>query len=51
MSKANIRKIVIVVDEVHQEQGQSVSPPTRRAAAVAVIANPFAGSFRRTCRN
>jgi len=46
MSKAIIRKIVTVVDEVHQEQGQSVSPPTRRAAAVAVIANPFAGTFQ-----
>ncbi len=43
--KANIRKIMVVVDEVHTEQGQAVSPPTRRAAAVAVIANPFAGKF------
>ncbi|NMD09517.1 MAG: amino acid synthesis family protein [Phyllobacteriaceae bacterium] len=43
--KANIRKIMVVVDEVHSEQGQAVSPPTRRAAAVAVIANPFAGKF------
>lgn len=43
--KANIRKIMVVVDEVHSEQGQPVSPPTRRAAAVAVIANPFAGRF------
>ena len=43
--KATIRKIMVVVDEVHSEQGQAVSPPTRRAAAVAVIANPFAGKF------
>lgn len=43
--KANIRKIMVVVDEVLSEQGQPVSPPTRRAAAVAVIANPFAGQF------
>jgi len=45
MSKANIRKIIVVVDEIHREQGQPVSPPTRRAAAIAVIANPFAGQF------
>ncbi len=45
MTKANIRKIVVVVDEVHSEQGQAVTPPTRRAAAIAVIANPFAGRF------
>lgn len=43
--KAQIRKLVVIVDEVHREQGQPVSPPTRRAAAVAVIANPFAGRF------
>lgn len=43
--KAQIRKLVVIVDEVHSEQGQPVSPPTRRAAAVAVIANPFAGRF------
>jgi hypothetical protein len=42
---ANIRKIIVTVDEVHSEQGQPVTPPTRRAAAVAVIANPLAGKF------
>ena len=45
MSKAQIRKIIVVVDEVLREQGQPVNPPTRRAAAMAVIANPFAGKF------
>jgi hypothetical protein len=44
--KAKIRKIVTVVDEVLTEQGQAVSPPIRRAAAIAVIANPFAGKFQ-----
>src|SRR3954471_19534324 len=42
---AVIRKIVTVVEEVHQEMGKAVSPPTRRAAAVAVIENPFAGQY------
>ncbi len=45
MSKAKIRKIVVVVEDVLTEQGQPVSPPTRRSAAIAIIANPFAGRF------
>jgi hypothetical protein len=44
--KAKIRKIVTFVDETFTEQGQSVKPPIRRAAAVAVIENPFAGTYR-----
>ena len=43
--KAQIRKIVVQVDEVLQEGGQAVTPPTRRALAMAVIANPYAGRF------
>lgn len=43
--KAEIRKIVTFVEETHREMGQGITPPTRRAAAVAVIANPFAGKF------
>lgn len=44
--QASIRKIVTTVDEIHQEMGQPIDPPTRRAASVAVIANPFAGVFK-----
>ncbi len=40
-----IRKIVVQLDEIHLENGQIVSPPTRRALAMAVIENPFAGKF------
>lgn len=42
---AVIRKIVTVVEETLMEGGRDVSPPTRRAAAIAVIENPFAGKF------
>ncbi len=42
---AVIRKIVTVVEETHQEAGRTISPPTRRAAAIAVIENPFAGQY------
>jgi hypothetical protein len=45
MTIANIRKIVTVVEEVLTEMGQTISPPTRRAAAIAVIENPFAGKY------
>ena len=44
--KAQIRKLLTVVDETLSEQGQEVSPPLRRAAAIAVIANPFAGKYQ-----
>jgi hypothetical protein len=43
--KSQIRKIIVQVDEVLQEGGQAVNPPTRRALAMAVIANPYAGMF------
>lgn len=45
MSSAKIRKIAVFVDEIHIEQGRHIDPPTRRACAVAVIDNPFAGRF------
>src|SRR5512140_412517 len=42
---AVIRKVVTVVEETFLEMGQKVTPPTRRAAAIAVIENPFAGKY------
>ena len=43
--KAKIRKILTFVEETRTEMGRSVNPPTRRAAAAAVIENPFAGKY------
>lgn len=43
--KAEIRKIAVFLEETHTEMGRSISPPTRKAAAVAVIRNPFAGEY------
>jgi hypothetical protein len=43
--KAKIRKIVTVVEETRSELGRVVDPPTRRAASIAVIENPFAGRY------
>jgi hypothetical protein len=43
--QAKIRRIVVQIDEVWVENGQPVSPPTRRALAMAVIENPFARRY------
>jgi hypothetical protein len=40
-----IRKLLTVIEETHQEAGQAITPATRKAAAIAVIANPFAGRY------
>jgi hypothetical protein len=42
---ANIRKLVVQVDETRKEMGRDVTPPTRRAIAIAVIENPYAGRY------
>ena len=43
--KAKIRKLIVSIEETKQEVGKAVEPPTRKAAAVAVIENPFAGQY------
>jgi hypothetical protein len=43
--KAKIRKIVTFVEETYTEMGKAIAPPTRRAAAAAVIENPCAGKY------
>ena len=40
-----IRKLLIVVEQTLEESGRALPVPTRKAAAIAVIANPFAGRF------
>ncbi|NYZ12710.1 amino acid synthesis family protein [Azospirillum sp. RWY-5-1] len=40
-----IRKLVTIVDEVRREMGRDVDPPSRRAVAIAVVENPFAGRY------
>ena len=41
-----IRKIAVTLEETHLEIGKEISPPTRRAAAIAVIENPFSGKYK-----
>lgn len=44
--KAEIRKLVVSVEETHAEGGRPVKPATRRALAMAVIRNPYAGKYQ-----
>jgi hypothetical protein len=45
MPEVTIRKRQIVVEEIFHEGGPRVETPLRRAAAVTVIGNPFAGRY------
>ena len=40
-----IRKLVTIVEETRREIGQTIDPPTRQCAAIAVIRNPYAGRY------
>lgn len=42
---ASIRKLIVSVEETRIEMGRALSTPTRRALAIAVIANPYAGRY------
>jgi hypothetical protein len=42
---AHIRKLIVQVDETRLEAGRRIEPPTRKALAMAVIANPCAGRY------
>ena len=41
----SIRKTGVVVEEIRKEVGRAIDPPTRKAAALAVIENPCAGGY------
>jgi Amino acid synthesis len=45
MTEPKIRKLVVSVEETHREMGKPIVPPTRKACAIAVIENPFAGRY------
>jgi hypothetical protein len=40
-----IRKLIVIVEQTLEEGGQQLPVPVRKAAAIAVIANPFAGRY------
>jgi hypothetical protein len=45
MPDVKVRKFLIAVEEILHEGGPVAAVPQRRAAALAVIANPFAGKY------
>ena len=45
MAGAQIRKLITVIEETHREAGCAIAPATRKAAAIAVIANPSVDKF------
>ncbi len=40
-----IRKLLTIVEETRTEMGRQIDPPNRKAAAIAVLKNPFAGQY------
>ncbi len=42
---AQIRKLIVQVDETRVEMGRTIAPPVRKALAMAVIDNPCAGRY------
>jgi hypothetical protein len=41
-----IRKVVTIVEETRKEMGKDLPKPIKRAAAIAIIKNPFAGEYQ-----
>src|SRR5579863_1848256 len=44
-AKMPIKRVLTFLDETRSAGGRDVTPPLRKAAAVAIIDNPFAGRF------
>jgi hypothetical protein len=40
-----LKRVLTFFDEIRSEAGRAVTPPLRKAAAVGIITNPFAGRF------
>ncbi|OQM73749.1 amino acid synthesis family protein [Manganibacter manganicus] len=45
MPEFPIRKISVLVEEIFHEGGPTAKMPRRRAAALAIVSNPFAGKY------
>ena len=43
--KPIINKIVIQLEEIHQEIGHKIDPPSRKVTIAAVIKNPYAKQY------
>ena len=45
MPEFPIRKIAVLIEEIFHEGGPAPAVPRRRAAAMALVKNPFAGRY------
>ena len=45
MPDFKLRKTMVFVEDIHHENGPAPAHPRRRAAAVALVSNPFAGVY------
>ncbi|MCV9937883.1 amino acid synthesis family protein [Boseaceae bacterium BT-24-1] len=45
MPEIAVRKYAVTVEEIHHEGGPAAAVPLKRGAALAVIANPYAGRY------
>ncbi len=45
MEPLAVRKVVTIVEETMREAGRDLPKPIKKAAAVAILANPFAGRY------
>jgi len=45
MQEFTIRKTAVTIEEIHHDGGPPRSDPRRRAAALAIVSNPFAGRY------
>ncbi|TIT35904.1 MAG: amino acid synthesis family protein, partial [Mesorhizobium sp.] len=45
MPEFPIRKIAVLSEEIFHDDGPAAAVPRRRAAAMAVVRNPFAGRY------
>jgi len=45
MSRPQIRKLSVVIEETHTEMGRAIEPAQRKAAVGAIVENPLAGSY------
>lgn len=45
MPEFTLRKTMIFVEDIHHDGGAVADPPRRRAAIVALVKNPFAGTY------
>lgn len=45
MPEFTLRKTLLFIEDIHQDGGPAPDRPRRRAAVVALVRNPFAGSY------